>query len=154
VRILTIRRLAAADRNEWFGLWRGYLDFYGADLDKGISEATWSRLLSDECPVHGLVAEDEVGVIGFLNYVLHENTWSDQHVCYLEDLFVASLARKQGAGRSLIEHLAGLARREGWHRLYWMTHADNVLARHLYDKIALVTDWVRYDINTRESVQR
>ena len=149
-----IRPVTAADREPWFRLWQGYLDFYGTKLDDGVSEATWSRLLSDESPVHGLVAETGAGVTGFLNYVLHENTWADGPVCYLEDLFVAAPARGQGAGRSLIEHLAGLGRRARWHRVYWMTHAGNAAARRLYDRIAPVTDWVRYDIDTRESGQK
>ena len=80
-----------------------------------------------------------------MNYILHANTWNDQPVCYLEDLFVDSALRGQGAGRLLIETLVDKAKEAGWFRVYWMTHKDNATARILYDKLAVATDWVRYD---------
>jgi GNAT superfamily N-acetyltransferase len=148
-----VRPLIAVDREEWFRLWQGYLDFYGTDLDDAISNTTWSRLLGTDKPVWGLVAVGETGIAGFLNYVLHDNTWTDKPVCYLEDLYVDPAARGRGAGRALVEHLVALARRERWHRVYWMTKAGNKTARELYDRITPATDWVRYDIDIREPEQ-
>ena len=83
-------------------------------------------------------------VVGFANCVVHENTWELQAVCYLEDLYVAPAARGQGAGRALIEWLRNAMRAEGWARLYWMTHKDNVMARDLYDQFTQADDFVRY----------
>jgi len=143
-----IRPVAAGDRDEWFRLWQGYLDFYERALDPKISDATWRRLLDTAGPVYGLVATDEDGVlIGFVNYVLHASTWSDRPVCYLEDLFVAPDARGQGAGRALIEAVVDLAKTHGWYRVYWQTRQGNATARGLYDKVAQAMDWVRYDVN-------
>jgi GNAT superfamily N-acetyltransferase len=62
-------------------------------------------------------------------------------------LFVDPAARGQGAGRLLIETLVDKAKNAGWFRVYWMTHKDNATARTLYDKLAVATDWVRYDAN-------
>jgi GNAT superfamily N-acetyltransferase len=143
-----IRPTAAGDKDSWFRLWQGYLEFYEATLDPRISDATWRRLLDPNEPIHGLVACDATGVVvGFVNYVLHANTWTDRPVCYLEDLFVDSSARGQGAGRALIEALVDLAKTQGWYRIYWQTKASNATARALYDKVTPVTDWVRYDVN-------
>ena len=145
----SVRPLAPDDRDAWLALWQGYLDFYEASLDRRIFENTWRQLLDPAEPMHGLVALDaDRRVVGLLNYVLHANTWTDWPVCYLDDLFVDPEARGQGAGRALIEALIERARAAKWHRVYWMTKAGNRAARGLYDKIAPVTDWVRYDVNT------
>jgi hypothetical protein len=40
-------------------------------------------------------------------------------------------------------------RAEGWARLYWMTRADNVQARRLYDRFAQADGFVRYVIRQK-----
>ena len=67
-------------------------------------------------------------------------------VCYLEDLWVEPSARRAGIGRTLIDALVARGKEQDWHRLYWHTETDNVAARTLYDRIARVTNYVRYDI--------
>jgi GNAT superfamily N-acetyltransferase len=142
---VTVRPLQPQDRDHWFRLWRGYLELYRAKVDERIFEFTWSRLLDANQPLWCLVAEFCGQPAGIMNYILHANTWTDQPVCYLEDLFVDSALRGQGAGRLLIETLVDKAKEAGWFRVYWMTHKDNATARILYDKLAVATDWVRYD---------
>lgn len=142
-----VRPVTAGDRDAWLPLWQGYLDFYDTKLDSTVTDATWTRLHDDSARVGGLVAEGAGGLNGFLNFVLHDNTWTDRLICYLEDLYVAPHARGQGVGRALIEGLVGRARAEGWLRVYWMTREDNCAARRLYDSITPVTSWVRYDLN-------
>jgi GNAT superfamily N-acetyltransferase len=142
---MIVRPLQAQDRDHWFRMWRGYQEFYRIEVEERISEITWSRLLDDTQPMWCLIADIEGQPAGMMNYILHANTWTDQPVCYLEDLFVDAGLRGQGAGRLLIETLADKAKTNGWFRLYWMTHKDNATARILYDKLAAATDWVRYD---------
>jgi ribosomal protein S18 acetylase RimI-like enzyme len=78
--------------------------------------------------------------------VVHAGTWSTEGRCYLEDLFVEPAARGQGAGRALIEATAARAREEGCDELYWITATDNATARRLYDRVATLSDFVRYEI--------
>ncbi len=147
---MNIRTVTPLDRESWFHLWRGYLDFYETALDARISEATWRRLLDQNEPIYGMVAIDKADrVIGLVNYVLHANTWTEKPVCYLEDLFVDASARGQGAGRALIGAVVDMAKMQGWHRVYWQTKAGNATARALYDKITPATDWVRYDVDVK-----
>jgi len=68
-----------------------------------------------------------------------------QPLCYLEDLFVDDAARGKGAGRALIEAIINEARVKGWSKVYWVTREGNP-ARALYDKLAVVDDYVRYRI--------
>ncbi|MBV9679383.1 MAG: GNAT family N-acetyltransferase, partial [Acidobacteriaceae bacterium] len=80
-----------------------------------------------------------------VHFLLHEHAWTDQPVCYLQDLFVASEARGQGYGRYLIEAVAEEAQRLNCARLYWLTQESNHTARQLYDKLASCNGFVRYD---------
>jgi ribosomal protein S18 acetylase RimI-like enzyme len=59
-----------------------------------------------------------------------------REVCYLQDLFVDVMVRRQGCGAKLIEAVAAIARERGCERLYWTTKEDNATARSLYDRIA------------------
>ena len=96
-------------------------------------------------PVKAIVADSaDDGVVGIANYILHENTWEVNPVCYLEDLFVAPDLRGSGVGHKLIDWLVAAMAREGWSRLYWMTRENNYRARGLYDKYAPRDGFVRY----------
>ncbi len=146
---VTIRDLAAGDEARWRDLWRGYCEFYETDMPPAVTDTTWTRLLDPgEAAMFGLVAEDkDAAVIGFVNCVLHKNTWTEKPVCYLEDLFTDPATRKLGAGGALIEAVRERARSEVWHRVYWKTKSDNATARSLYDKVSDLTDWVVYEIS-------
>ena len=144
---MLIRDLSADDEARWRELWEGYVKFYGAQVPENITDTTWAKLIGDNQRVFGLVAEVDGNVIGIVNCVLHDNTWSDKLICYLEDLFVDPAHRGNGAGRALINGVVERARSNNHLRVYWMTKEDNKDARALYDKIVPVTDWVRYDVD-------
>jgi GNAT superfamily N-acetyltransferase len=118
-----VRPLQPQDRDHWFRMWRGYLEFYQAEVEARVPAFTFARLLDENQPLWCLIAETGGQPAGMMNYILHANTWTDQPVCYLEDLFVDPEARGNGAGRALIETLADMAKSEGWFRVYWMTKA-------------------------------
>ena len=146
---LTIRDPSPSDEARWRELWRGYCDFYEKALPDEVTEATWRRLLDkDEPDMFSLLACDEDGgIVGMVNCVLHPVTWDRAPVCYLEDLFVDPATRKLGAGRALIEAVCERGRADGWHRVYWRTKSDNATARSLYDKVSDLTDWVVYEVS-------
>ena len=141
-----IRSALPSDEAAWRKLWRGYCDFYGADVRDEVTNRTWQRILDPDSAVMCIVAEVDGQVYGFANCVVHENTWETQAVCYLEDLYVAPAARGHGLGKALIDWLRNAMRAEGWARLYWMTAADNAEARRLYDRYAAADGFVRYVI--------
>ena len=145
---MLIRDLTPSDEARWRELWDGYVEFYGEAVPDKITDTTWAKLTGENDRVFGLVAEVDGNVVGIVNCVLHDNTWSDKLICYLEDLFVDPSARGQGAGRALIEAVVERAKAQNWLRVYWMTKADNEGARALYDQITPVTDWARYDVET------
>ncbi|MEI7295562.1 GNAT family N-acetyltransferase [Paraburkholderia tropica] len=96
---------------------------------------------------HALIAHGEDGEpLGLCNYVLHPNTWSDQTVCYLEDLYVAPQGRRKGVATAFIERLREIGERENWFRIYWITNDANEAAQAVYDRIASRSGHIRYEI--------
>jgi GNAT superfamily N-acetyltransferase len=145
--VIRIRPASQDDQVEWLGLWQQYCAFYNVALPQRVVDATWQRIATPLEPIHCLIAADQTGrAVGFCNYVCHPNTWSDQTVCYLEDLFVHKNARRLGVGTRLINELVDIGRRENWFRIYWVTNIDNLQARAAYDRLAKRTDHVRYEI--------
>lgn len=148
---VVVRPVQAQDEEVWRQMWEGYNEFYGVTLPKATTIATWRRILEPTSSVNALLATDTQGVaLGFANYILHPSTWSEKPSCLLDDLFVCSEARGHGVGRTLIEHLIGLAQKSNWGRLYWMTREGNVTARRLYDRFCESDDFVRYSISFDE----
>ena len=140
---MMIRDAVATDRTEWLTLWSGYLDYYKTTLDPAITAHTWKRLMDPSSRLKMRVADDG-GLLGFAIHQHHASTWVMGDDCYLEDLFVSPAARGQGIARALIDDLMTIARAKGWQRLYWMTDADNAVARRLYDRIIPADGHIRY----------
>ena len=71
--------------------------------------------------------------------------WVREDVCYLQDLYVLDSVRGRGVGRLLIESVYEEADRRGTPTVYWLTQDFNKTARLLYDKIANVTPFIKYN---------
>lgn len=138
-----VRDIAAGDAGVWRDLWAAYCAFYETEVSPAVTARTWARMLDPAAALFGRVAEADGRVVGFSISVLHDGTWVEAPICYLEDLFVAPEFRGRGVGRALIEDLIALGRDAGWSRLYWHTRADNP-ARRLYDLFTPADDFVRY----------
>lgn len=144
-RAFTIRMLTEADCDQWAGLWRGYLEFYAADVPDEVSELTWRRILDPEAPIHAFCASQDDGqMLGVVHYLFHPVTWSAGPRCYLEDLFTAQEARGRGVGRALIEAVYAAADARGADQVYWLTAETNATARALYDRVATRTPFIKY----------
>lgn len=142
---LSIRPLVEADKPEWLVMWQGYLTYYKAKIEDEVTEVTWSRLLDKEFGIHGLCAVNETGeLLGFVHYLYHPVTWSNEPRCYLEDLFASKDARGGGVGRALIKAVYDAADEHGADQVYWLTQDFNEVARTLYDKVATKTPFIKY----------
>ena len=141
----TIRPLAAADEAEWRRLWTGYLEFYEASVSEEVYRTTFARLLGDDDQdYHGLVAERDGKPIGITHYLFHRHCWRVENVVYLQDLFVDPEARGTGAGRALIEAVYAAGDAAGCPSVYWTTQDFNATARQLYDRVAELTPFIKY----------
>lgn len=140
---LSIKPLAPSDRADWERLARGYKDFYEDPVPDAVYEEVWARLMADG-PVQGLGCRADGALVGIAHILFHAHSWKGE-VCYLQDLFTVPEARGRGVARALIDAAADKARRRGCAAFYWLTKADNAVARALYDKIARDKGFIRYD---------
>ncbi|MDP2738172.1 MAG: GNAT family N-acetyltransferase [Pseudorhodobacter sp.] len=142
----TIRPLRAQDEADWRRLWDGYLAFYKTSVSEAVHVATFARLLgTDARDFNGLIAEQDGRVLGLAHYLFHRHCWKIEDTCYLQDLYVAPEARGIGLGRALIEAVYRAADAAGAPAVYWLTQDFNTEARLLYDRIAVLSPFIRYN---------
>ncbi len=130
----------------WLELWARYLDFYREEIPADVTEATFARLRDGARGMVGLVAigADEAPV-AFAHLVFHPNTWNEEGVCYLEDLYVDPQARGGGVSRALFAAVFAEARARGVEKTYWHTQQFNGAARSLYDTVGQLTSLIVYE---------
>ena len=144
-----IRPLRAADEADWRRLWTGYLKFYQTSVPEEVYASTFARLLGDDArDFNALVAEVDGQLLGLTHYLFHRHAWHIEEVCHLQDLYVDPQARGTGLGRKLIEAVYARADAAGAPAVYWLTQDFNHEARQLYDRIAQVTPFIRYNRKT------
>ncbi|MHA7772453.1 GNAT family N-acetyltransferase [Roseibium sp. M-1] len=143
---IEIRPLRPEDKEAWLVLWQGYLTFYEQELAPEITEDLFARLLSGKGH-NALVAVSGGVPVGLVHYLFHDSSWSTRSVCYLEDLYVSEDLRLSGAGRKLIEAVYAAADAEPTANgeVYWQTKQDNARARQLYDRVGVLSEFIRYD---------
>ncbi len=143
--MISVRPLERSDRQAWQTLWQGYLEFYETELPAVIYDTAFRRLTDpEEQRHHGLLACRDGTAVGLAHFIYHLHGWRLDDVCYLQDLFVAPEARGSGAGRALIEGVYAAADAAGCPNVYWLTQELNAPARRLYDKVATLTPFVKY----------
>ena len=143
---LHIRAITASDRPEWGRMFTAYLTFYETSRPKEVYDSSFARLLSGEdTEFKGLIALKSGQAIGFTHYLFHRHMWSIENTCYLQDLYVDPARRGTGAGRALIEAVHSEAVKKGETGTYWLTQEFNTTARQLYDRVATLTPFVKYN---------
>ncbi len=83
------------------------------------SEELLHRYLFEEAKCHALIAKIEGAAVGYALYFYNFSTFLARPGIYLEDLLVQPSFRGRGIGKSLILHLAQIAKAENCGRLEW-----------------------------------
>lgn len=140
-----VRALRPDDRTEWAALWADYLTFYETSVAPEIYDMTFGRLIgNDPQDFSAFVAEQNGRLVGLTHYLFHRHAWKVENVCYLQDLYARPETRGTGVGRALIEAVYSAADANGTPSVYWLTQDSNDTARQLYDRIANLTPFIRY----------
>ena len=144
---VAVRAPTHADRAAWERLYAGYADFYKVVQTAEMRATVWQWIHDPACEVEGLVATDSAGqVSGLAHYRAFRRPLSASVGGFLDDLFVDPDARGSGAAQALIAAVKAEGQARGWSVIRWITAADNARARGVYDKLAVATPWVTYDI--------
>lgn len=145
---IEIRPLSASDRSEWQRLWRSYLEFYEASVSDDVYDVYFQRLLgNDPQDFSGFLALDDGRPVGLVHYLFHRHGWKVENVCYLQDLYADPSVRGKGVGRALIKAVYSAADEAGSPGVYWLTQDFNLQARKLYDRIGVLTPFIKYNRN-------
>ncbi|MDP3263685.1 MAG: GNAT family N-acetyltransferase [Tabrizicola sp.] len=143
---VTIRPLRPDDEADWRRLWAAYLAFYDTSVPEAVYASTFARLLGDDPrDFNGLIATIDGQPMGLAHFLFHRHGWKIEDTCYLQDLFVDPQARGTGLGRALIEAVYAAADAADAPSVYWLTQDFNLAARQLYDRVAKVTPFIRYN---------
>jgi GNAT superfamily N-acetyltransferase len=138
-----IHPLGPRDHARWTQLWAAYQLFYGVVIPAQVTVSVWERIQAAR--VHALgVTESARGLIGFVHYFFHEDTWSNAPACYLQDLYVDPQARGAGNAQRLIQAVAQASKAAGGNSPYWLTHESNAVARRLYDRVGKNHGFIQY----------
>lgn len=147
-----VRPVGADEFDAWTKLFRGYADFYNCPTSDEHQHQIWGWI-HDTRSIEALVAiaVDEVGnELGAPQGLVHLREWVRPLrgiVCgYLDDLFVAPEVRGTGAVQALFIEIDRLAKERSWPIVRWTTADDNYTARSVYDRLALRTTWITYDM--------
>jgi GNAT superfamily N-acetyltransferase len=143
---LDLRPARESDREQWAELYRGYREFYRQAPDDAAVDTVWAWLLDPERDLHALVADRDGTLVGLAHWRHFDRPLKAQTGVYLDDLFVDPESRGGGTGRALIAEVRRIAEDHGAGTVRWITAADNVTARRLYDSVATATEYVTYDI--------
>lgn len=125
------RRATLADLDAVAPLFDAYRQFYGQPSDAARAHA-WlaDRMQADESVV--LIAELDGRTNGFVQLYPMFSSVRTARLWVLNDLFVASHARRGGVARALLDAAAQFARDDGAAGLMLETGRDNAPARALY----------------------
>ena len=140
-----VRPLRRPDRAVWGRLWTDYLAFYDTTLGEDVFDTYFERLLGDDPQdYHGLIAEVDGAPVGLTHYLFHRHGWKIENTCYLQDLYADPDVRGKGVGRALIEAVYAAADEANAPGVYWLTQDFNHDARKLYDRVAVLTPFIKY----------
>ena len=132
------------------------LAIYEREPDAVIAtEEDFHRVLFCESPrAYAVMGRDGDIPIGFALYFYNFSTWLGRHGLYLEDLYVTPEHRGKGAGKALLQHLAGIAVAEGCGRFEWSVLDWNQPAIDFYESMGAKpqSEWVGYRL-TGEALQ-
>ncbi len=90
--------------------------------------------------------KQEGKIVGIAHYRTIPRPLRGKYIGFLDDLFVGPNFRGKKIGQKLIIALKDIAKSNDWQVIRWITHSSNDVAKKLYDKIAINTEFNLYEL--------
>jgi GNAT superfamily N-acetyltransferase len=105
-------------------------------------------LFGEEAVAEVLIAELGAEAVGFALFFHSFSTFLGRPGIYLEDLYVRPAFRGRGVGKTMLVHLAELAKERGCGRLEWSVLDWNEPSIRFYESLGAVAmnDWTVYRV--------
>jgi GNAT superfamily N-acetyltransferase len=135
---------------------RALATYERAPNDVTATEDGLSKVLFGEKPAaEVLLAFENETAVGFAVFFHNFSTWLGRPGLYLEDLFVRPEDRGKGCGRTLLVHLAKIARERGCGRMEWAVLDWNEPAINFYRKLGgkPMDEWTVFRL-TRDGIAK
>ena len=149
---VNIRKATPEDAELIIGFIRELAEFEKMERDVvATADGIRESLLSEGASARALVVSIEDYPIGYAVYFYNYSTWLGKNGIYLEDLYITTKHRGNGAGKMVLRYLAQLAVDEGCGRFEWSVLDWNQPAIQFYKSIGAVpqNDWVLYRLDGR-----
>ncbi|MFD9333628.1 GNAT family N-acetyltransferase [Streptomyces sp. NPDC060028] len=139
---VVLRDAAEADLDVAAELFRGYLDFYGVDLDQDPERprAFLAERIRDGGSLVLLAEVPGAGTVGFAQVYRTFSSLSMRSAWVLGDLYVAPSGRRSGAARTLLREVLRRAAQAGAAGVQLETAYDNRIAQGLYEAEGFVRE--------------
>jgi GNAT superfamily N-acetyltransferase len=145
--MITIRKATAADAGIIFRYICELAEYEKAPeavvtTEAGIREA----MFGPEAVTRALVCSINGQDVGFAVYFYNFSTWLGRKGIYLEDLYVTPEHRGKGAGKALLQHIAGIAVAENCGRFEWSVLDWNRPSIDFYEALGArpQSEWITY----------
>ena len=111
-------------------------------------DALQEWLFGEKAVAEVLIAELGAEAVGFALFFHSFSTFLGRPGIYLEDLYVRPAFRGQGVGKTMLMHLAKLAKERGCGRLEWSVLDWNEPSIRFYESLGAVAmdDWTVYRV--------
>ena len=115
----------------------GFRDHLGYGPSDASMLASVERIIGRDDAEYLLAGDDEPVAVAQVRY--RWSVWWDAEDCWLEDLYVAPEARREGLGRTLVEAVIERARERGCRRVELDVNSENPAAIALYRSLGFDT---------------
>jgi GNAT superfamily N-acetyltransferase len=143
------RPIEQRDWEAWRRLFIGYCTHYEWEASEEQLRRVWSWI-HEERTVMAIVAVAADGVgepVGFAHLRSWVRPLRGEIAGYLDDIFIEPAARGTGVVEALFAAIGAMAISEGWSIVRWTTADDNYRARTTYDRVAVRTGWITYEMD-------
>ena len=146
----TIRTAAASDAPVILRFIRELAAYELLDDEVVATEQDLMRTLFGEQPAaEVMIADTDVGPVGFALFFPSYSTFRGRPGLYLEDLYVSAEMRGRGIGEAMLRRLAALAVARGYDRFEWSVLDWNESAHRFYRGLGArsMDDWTVWRVD-------